>query len=124
MDLDKVENFMREASRFLEESQPQRSTPKPRTSMPRPDDDDTLQKGPSDIDELRHLLHLQQLEMAEMRQQLSQTQARLIKFSWVPFLLWNMQVKVTLRTICHSLRPWLAHFTGVKRRRVQLSMAD
>ena len=74
MNPDELENFMREASRLLEESQPVRSTPKPSTSMSRPDDDDTLQKGPSEVDELKHLLHLQQLEMAEMRHQLSQIQ--------------------------------------------------
>ena len=42
--------------------------------MSRPDVDDTLQKGPSEIDELRHLLHMQQLEMAELRQELAQKQ--------------------------------------------------
>ena len=54
MDWDEVEDFMKECSRLLEESQPVRSTPNPRFSMSRPDDYDTLQKGPSEIDELRH----------------------------------------------------------------------
>ena len=35
----------------------------------RPDEDETLHKGTSEIDELRHLLHMQRLEMAELRQQ-------------------------------------------------------
>ena len=64
MDPDKVEDFMKECSRLLEESQPVRSTPNPnpRPGMSRPDEEDTLQKGPSEIDELRHLLHLQDWE--------------------------------------------------------------
>ena len=75
MDPVEVEDIMKECSRMLEESQPARSTLNPRPSMSQPDDDDnTLQKGPSKIDELRHLLHLQRLEMAEMRHEHSQMQ--------------------------------------------------
>ena len=70
MDPDEVEDFMKECNRLLEESQ----SANPRTSMSRPDEDDTLQKGPSEVDELKHLLHLHRLEMADLRHQLSQMQ--------------------------------------------------
>ena len=42
--------------------------------MSRLDEDETLHKGTSEIDELRHLLHMQPLEMAEIRQELAQRQ--------------------------------------------------
>ena len=37
----------------------------------RPDVDETLHKGTSEIDELRHLLHMQWLELAELREELA-----------------------------------------------------
>ena len=74
MDPDELEDFMKECSRLLEESQPARSSSNPRPSMSRLDDDDILQKGSSETDELRHLLHLQRLEMVELRHELSQKQ--------------------------------------------------
>ena len=57
MDPEEVEEFMQECSRLPKESQPARSTPNPRPSVSRPDEDKTLHKGTSEIDELRHLLH-------------------------------------------------------------------
>ena len=57
MDPKEVEEFMEECCRVLDEGQPRRGTPKP--SMSRPDEDETLNKGTSEIDELRHLLDIQ-----------------------------------------------------------------
>ena len=71
---DEVGDFMKECCRLLEESRPARSTPNPKRSMSRPDEDDTLQKGPSEVDELRHLLHMHLLKIAELRQELAQKQ--------------------------------------------------
>ena len=69
-----VEDFMAECSKLLDEnreSQPRRSTPIPTPRSPRPDEDDTLHKGTSEIDELRHLLHRQRFEMAELKEELA-----------------------------------------------------
>ena len=76
MDPDEVEEFMQECSRLLEAGQTVISTPNPWPSMSRPDEDDTLQKGTSEMDELRHLLHMQRLEMTELRQELAQRQSK------------------------------------------------
>ena len=69
-----VDTFMEECSKLLEghrESEPRRSTPAPTPRGSRPDVDDTLHKGTSEIDELRHMLHMQRLEMAELGQELA-----------------------------------------------------
>ena len=67
MDPEEVEEFMQECSTLLE-------YPNRRPSVSRPDEDETLHKGTSEIEELRHLLHMQRLEMAELRQELAQRQ--------------------------------------------------
>ena len=74
MDAQEVEEFMEEYSRLLDEGQPRRSTPNPRPSASRPDEDETLYKETSEIDELRHVLHMQQFEMAELREELAHRQ--------------------------------------------------
>ena len=74
MELDEIEDFIKECSRLLEESQPARRTPNPRPSTSRPDEDDTLQIGTFEVDESSHLLHMQRLGMAELRHELAQKQ--------------------------------------------------
>ena len=69
-----VDDFMAECSKLLEEnkeSEPRRSTPVPTPRDSRPDEDNTLQKGPLEIDELRYLLQLQRLEMTELKEELA-----------------------------------------------------
>ena len=55
MDLKGVEEFMEECSRLLDKSQPRSSTPSLMPRDSRPDVDETLHTGTSEIDELRHL---------------------------------------------------------------------
>ena len=49
-----VDKFMEECSRLLgeDDSEPRRSTPAPTPQDSRPDEDETLHKGTSEIDEL------------------------------------------------------------------------
>ena len=49
----------------------QEEVPIPLCCDSRPEVDETLHKGTSEIDELRHLLHMQRLEMAELREELT-----------------------------------------------------
>ena len=62
---------MEECSRLLDQDQPRRSTPKPTPCESRPDVDETLHKGTSEIVELRNLLHMQRLEIGELRKELA-----------------------------------------------------
>ena len=74
MNPEDVDAFMEECSQLLEgrqESEPRGSTPVPTPRDSRPDEDDTLHKGMSEIDELRYWLQLQRLEMAELRDELA-----------------------------------------------------
>ena len=54
---------MEECRRLIDDGQPRRSTPTNMTCDSRPDVDETLHKGTSEIHELTHLLYMQSSEI-------------------------------------------------------------
>ena len=61
-----------QASKILDENLRTGSTPKARSSFPVPEvDESTTQKGISEIDELRYLIHMWRLDLIEMKQKLA-----------------------------------------------------